>query len=253
MAMGEIWLLRHGQTPWALSGQHTGRTDVGLTDEGVAQALDAGKRLTAARDLRKFEEVVSSPLSRARDTAILASKGLVGGDGEVIVDDKLLEWDYGAAEGRTRSEIASLVKEANANETGWSETTLDGETVPYDDGVAKPTDWDLWGDGPQALPASMRVDETTTVAGKEVTVRRGRGESLSALRRRVETVIKEVSPVIEDGGDVLLVAHSHVLRELTVAWLGLPAEAGRSFELGTARYAVLGDHKGDHVVRGWGL
>lgn len=252
---GEIWLLRHGQTPWALSGQHTGRSDVKLTDEGVAQAIDAGRRLTEDRDGLKFELVMSSPLSRAHDTAVLASKGLVGGDGKIHKTDGLLEWDYGAAEGRTRDEIAELVRSASAKYDGWTESTLDGETVPYqpDAPVPSATTWDLWTDGPQVLPEAMRGDETMMVDGHEVAVRRGDGETLAGLRARVKTVLKEIQPTLDAGGDVLLVAHSHVLRELTVAWLGLPAAAGRHFELGTAKYAVLGDHKGDHVVRGWGL
>lgn len=252
---GEIWLLRHGQTPWALNGQHTGRTNVKLTDEGIMQAIVVGKRLTEARDGEKFAIVMSSPLSRAHDTALLASKGLVGGDGKIHETDGLLEWDYGAAEGRTRSEIAELIKADVASKPGWTESTLDGETVPYQpEGKGKTAaPWDLWTDGPQALPESMRVDETVEVADYTVNVERGGGESLNALRARVKTVLKEIQPVLDAGGDALLVAHSHVLRELTVAWLGLPAVTGRHFELGTARYAILGDHKGDHVVRGWGL
>lgn len=252
---GEIWLLRHGQTSWALSGQHTGRTDVKLTDEGIMQAIVVGKRLSEARDGEKFAIVMSSPLSRAHDTALLASKGLVGGDGEMHETDDLLEWDYGAAEGRTRGEIAELIKADAAGEQGWTESTLDGETVPYQPEGKGKTDaaWDLWTDGPQALPESMRGDLTMDVAGYQVDVKRGAGESLAGLRARVKTVLKEIKPTLDNGGDVLLVAHSHVLSELTAAWLGLPAVTGRHFELGTARYAILGDHKGDHVVRGWGL
>lgn len=252
---GEIWLLRHGQTPWALSGRHTGRSDVKLTDEGIAQAVDAGRRLTEDRDGRKFDLVMSSPLSRAHDTAVLASKGLVGGDGKIHETAGLLEWDYGAAEGRTRDEIAELVRSANAANAGWTEFTLDGEGVPYQPDAPASSDvtWDLWTDGPQALPEAMRGNETMIVDGREITVRRGAGESLSGLRSRVKTVLREVQPTLDAGGDVLLVAHSHVLRELTVAWLGLPAIAGRHLELGTAKYAVLGDHKGDHVIRGWGM
>ena len=92
--MGELLLVRHGQTEWARDGRHTGTTDVALTPYGERQALSlapllAGRRLAAA---------YTSPLQRARRTAELAGV-------PAEVDEDLLEWDNGDYEGRTTAEI----------------------------------------------------------------------------------------------------------------------------------------------------
>lgn len=99
----KLWLGRHGETEWSLSGQHTGRTDIPLTDNG----RKAAKALAPILDSIDFSLVLSSPLSRARDTAALA-----GFDGPEI-DDDLLEWDYGDYEGATTREVRETVP-------GWS-------------------------------------------------------------------------------------------------------------------------------------
>jgi len=90
------WLVRHGQTEWSLSGRHTGTTDLPLTDEGRAQATGIAARL-AGRD---FALVLSSPRSRALDTARLAGFG-----DRLEVDPDLAEWDYGDVEGLTSEAI----------------------------------------------------------------------------------------------------------------------------------------------------
>ena len=95
-AAPRMWLVRHGETEWAKLGRHTGRTDIPLTDLGRAQACEAGARLAG----RPFARVLSSPLSRALDTARLA-----GFSDRVATDEDLLEWDYGADEGLTTAEI----------------------------------------------------------------------------------------------------------------------------------------------------
>jgi broad specificity phosphatase PhoE len=91
----EVWLLRHAETEWSRSGQHTGRTDIPLTDAGRDVARGLGQRL-AGED---FALVLCSPLSRARETAQLAGLECSG------LRDDLLEWDYGAYEGLTTPEI----------------------------------------------------------------------------------------------------------------------------------------------------
>ncbi|MES1239926.1 MAG: histidine phosphatase family protein, partial [Chloroflexota bacterium] len=91
-----MWLVRHGETEWARLGKHTGRTDIPLTELGRAQAGAVARRLAA----HSFEQVISSPLSRALDTARLAGFG-----DRVRTDVDLLEWDYGRDEGRTTAEI----------------------------------------------------------------------------------------------------------------------------------------------------
>lgn len=93
--MGELILIRHGQTEWSLSGQHAGRTDIPLTSAGEASARALAPRLAGRRPVT----VLSSPLSRAMRTAELA--GLT----DVRPDPDLVEWDYGGYEGLTAAQI----------------------------------------------------------------------------------------------------------------------------------------------------
>jgi probable phosphoglycerate mutase len=94
-AMGELVLIRHGQTEWSRQRRHTGRTDLPLTEEGEQQA-EALRPLLAKRELGL---VVTSPLVRAARTAELA------GLRDPAVDPDLAEWDYGGYEGITTKEI----------------------------------------------------------------------------------------------------------------------------------------------------
>ncbi|MFG2693699.1 histidine phosphatase family protein [Kitasatospora sp. NPDC048407] len=96
-----IVLVRHGETAWSATGQHTGRTDIPLTDAGRDMARALGERLGRAPwHGLPTAAVYTSPLSRARETAELA------GFGDRAVDrPELLEWDYGQYEGRTGVDI----------------------------------------------------------------------------------------------------------------------------------------------------
>lgn len=91
-----IYLARHGETAWSLSGQHTGLTDIPLTERGELNARRLGPRLAG----RHFAKVFTSPLQRARRTCELAGFGSVA-----EVDPDLVEWNYGNYEGRTSTEI----------------------------------------------------------------------------------------------------------------------------------------------------
>ena len=91
-----LYLARHGETAWSLSGQHTGRTDLPLTDEGKENAARLRDRL---KDL-KFAMVLSSPVQRARVTCEIAGFG-----GRAQIDPNLYEWDYGQYEGRRTVDI----------------------------------------------------------------------------------------------------------------------------------------------------
>jgi broad specificity phosphatase PhoE len=93
-------LLRHGETEWTISGRHTGRTDIQLTDAGRDEARAAGGRIAGMR----FDRVITSPMERAVETCRLAGFG----DGSTT-DDALLEWDYGDYEGVTTAEIQESV------------------------------------------------------------------------------------------------------------------------------------------------
>ncbi len=94
-----LYLARHGETAWSLSGQHTGLTDLPLTDNGKNNALRLGQRLKGLT----FAKVFTSPLQRASLTCKLA------GFGEVAeVDPDLLEWNYGRYEGLTSKQVHAL-------------------------------------------------------------------------------------------------------------------------------------------------
>lgn len=90
------YLARHGETAWTLTGQHTGRTDLPLTERGEWNARRLGDRLVGMT----FAQIFSSPLQRARRTCELA-----GFSGTAKIDDDLVEWNYGDYEGRTRTQI----------------------------------------------------------------------------------------------------------------------------------------------------
>ena len=111
----ELWLVRHGETAWSASGQHTSRTDVDLTTAGVVAARGVGPRLAGC----SFARVLSSPLLRSRRTAELAGFP----DPELVED--LREWDYGDDEGRTTAQI----REDRPGWTVWRDGPLGGETA----------------------------------------------------------------------------------------------------------------------------
>ena len=112
----EIWLIRHGETEWSLSGQHTGRTDLPLTAAGERHAAEIGRYLAG----RSFALVLTSPLQRARETCKLAGYGDVA-----QLEPDLQEWDYGAYEGRTSAQIQESVPDW----TIWTSPVPQGETI----------------------------------------------------------------------------------------------------------------------------
>jgi broad specificity phosphatase PhoE len=104
-----VYLARHGETAWSLSGQHTGRTDLPLTERGERNAYALGERLRGMA----FARVFTSPLRRAARTCELAGFGAAA-----EIDPDLAEWDYGQYEGRRTAEI-----HAERPETGNSSVT----------------------------------------------------------------------------------------------------------------------------------
>lgn len=91
-----LFLARHGETEWSLSGLHTGRKDIPLTPHGEEQARKLGERLRS----RSFSAVFTSPLQRARKTCELCGLGAAA---RAVPD--LMEWDYGDYEGKRAAEI----------------------------------------------------------------------------------------------------------------------------------------------------
>ena len=113
-----VFLVRHGETEWSRSGQHTSHTDLPLTAKGEAVALALRPVLAAVLDSRTPALALSSPLQRARRTAELA-------DVAVELDDDLREIDYGQYEGITTPQI----RERDPGWSVWTGPTPDGETA----------------------------------------------------------------------------------------------------------------------------
>src|SRR5487761_2733446 len=105
--MGELILLRHGETEWSRAGKHTGRTDVPLTPEGVADARALAPLVTRRLAGERLVAVFASPAQRAQRTAALAGLTVT------CTDPDLWEWDYGGYEGITTAEI-------QRKRPGWS-------------------------------------------------------------------------------------------------------------------------------------
>jgi broad specificity phosphatase PhoE len=197
--MGDLILLRHGETEWSRDGKHTGRTDVPLTRHGEAAAA-ALAPILARRDI---VAAFSSPAQRAARTAELA--GLTG----VKQDPDLWEWDYGGYEGLTTAQIQ--------------------EQLPG---------WDLWRHG--VIPGDAAHP----------------GETVQQVGARVDRVLARVrggpEPLLAEG-DVVLVAHGHVLRVLTARYLGLEPSDGRLFRLDTGTVSTLGHEHAEPVILSWNV
>ena len=193
--MGDLILVRHGQTEWSLAGKHTGRTDVALTPQGVAAAAALAPMLAR----RQIGAVFTSPASRAVRTAQLA------GLHAAKQDPDLWEWDYGGYEGMTTEQI-------RRQRPGWY----------------------LWRDGVIGGDAAHP------------------GESVQAVGARADRVLDRAAVSLPDG-DVVLVAHGHVLRVLTARWLGLPPPDGRLFRLDTGTVSTLGTEHDQPVILTWNV
>jgi broad specificity phosphatase PhoE len=119
MSVGtELWLVRHGETEWSLSGAHTSRTDISLTDAGRLRA----EKLRDYFKNTKFDAVFESPMQRARETCAIAGFGDVA-----VVEDGLKEWDYGVYEGKTTKEIQAKIPGWSV----WQNEIVGGETAEH--------------------------------------------------------------------------------------------------------------------------
>jgi len=203
----QLVLLRHGETEWSASGQHTGRTDIPLTAAGEEQARQAGRALTRY----EFAAVYTSPLERARRTAELT------GFPDAVVDENLAEWDYGPVDGRTAKEISA---------------ELGREFLIFDDGVRiLPPDPAHGGGRPGELLDDVYERALAVVARAEETLKDGRDVLVVAhghLLRVLATVWLGVDPRLgarfELGtAAVCLLGYGHHLR--TIEGWNLPPTA----------------------------
>jgi probable phosphoglycerate mutase len=188
---GRLVLLRHGETEWSRSGQHTGVTDLPLTTAGE----EAARGLSGALKEFTFSLVLSSPLQRARRTAELA--GL-----QPELDPDLAEWDYGAYEGLTTPQVREQL--------GYDWTV-------FEHGVA-----------PGATP----------------------GESVEEVAARAARVVRRATEAMASG-DVVLVAHGHLLRVLTAVFLQREPRFGAQLLLDAGALSVLEFEKELPAIRLW--
>ena len=113
----ELWLIRHGETEWSLSGAHTSTTDIPLTEHGRERAVELRDYLKG----KKFAAVFTSPMQRARETCAIAGYGDVA-----VVEPGLMEWNYGEAEGKTTPEMRAI---HGPDWSVWSSPIIGGESV----------------------------------------------------------------------------------------------------------------------------
>lgn len=219
MATPRCFVIRHGETEWSLSGKHTGSTDIPLTANGEKRVRATGKALVGDDRLivpRQLKHIYVSPMHRAQRTLELLNLGCQHSypwqsassapepasslsepeahrhtNAKITVTDKIREWDYGDYEGITSAEIKKQRAAAN---------------LPS---------WDIWRDG---CPG---------------------GESPEDVTSRVDSLISEIreqhhKPYIgkqEDStgcsGDVVVVAHGHILRVFAMRWIEKPLEDTR--------------------------
>lgn len=187
----ELWLVRHGETEWSLSGAHTSTTDIPLTEHGRKRAEELRDYLQGV----SFAAVLSSPLQRAMETARIAGMGE-----QIQTEPNLVEWNYGESEGKTTKEMRAK----------------------YND-----PEWSVW---------------TRPIVG---------GEPVEQVGQRADKVIARALAAVPQGGKVALFAHAHILRILAARWIGLPAEGGQRFALGTGAVSVLGFERETRVILHW--
>jgi len=183
--MGELWLVRHGQTEWSRDGRHTSDTDLPLLPEGEERARSLAPRLAGTG----FGLVLTSPLQRARRTAELA------GFGGAEVDPDLVEWRYGEYEGITSAEV-------HRSDPGW--TIWDGVTP----------------DGESAVQVTERLDRVVArvLAETEPTLAFAHGHSLRALTARwLDQPVVEGRRLVLGTGTVCRLGFEHDFRAI-VTW-----------------------------------
>ena len=111
-AGAEVWLIRHGQTEWSVTGQHSGRRDLPLTSTGEFEAQQVARILNG----RKFDLVLCSPLQRAARTC-----GIAGYDSAASIEPDVQEWDYGDCMGKTELQVREEF--FGLDDLGWTSST----------------------------------------------------------------------------------------------------------------------------------
>ncbi len=216
----ELWLVRHGETEWSLSGAHTSFTDIPLTEHGRERAEELREYLKGT----PFAAVLVSPRQRAQETARIAGFG----EGMQTEED-LQEWNYGESEGKTTKEMR-----AKYNDPAWSvwtRTIVGGETVEH---VGERADRVI----ARALALAEKADTSAAL-------RDDKGGGGAAAK------VQGGAAAAGEVCRVALFAHAHILRILAARWIGLLATGGSLFALGTGAVSVLGFERETRVIAHW--
>ncbi|CBQ71150.1 related to thymidylate synthase [Sporisorium reilianum SRZ2] len=219
MAMPRVFLARHGETEWSISGQHTGRSDISLTPHGEEVMRQLAPSIVGVAngkliDPTKLNHIFVSPRKRSQRTLqimlehVPASQRAGIPPVEVVQDCR--EWDYGAYEGLKTDEIR-----------------------------AKHPGWDIWTEGTPDHP-----DKPDQLPGESAQHMSDRVDSVIAMIRELQSGHVDKRNQGHDVGgktcDVLLVCHGHFNRVFVARWLGLPLTNGRLFEMDAGGMVVLG-------------
>ena len=221
-------MLRHGATEWSAQGRHTGRTDIPLTPKGVAQAAALAPMLTRRIAAGHLVAVFTSPAQRAVRTAELAGLGGPARDPDRASDAATRD----PAASDTVGTAPGLLVKQDPDLWEWDYGGYEGETTT--DIQRQRPGWYLWRDG--IIPGDPEHP----------------GETVESVGERTDRVLKRAEPLLADG-DVVLVAHGHVLRVLTARWLGLPPSDGRLFRLDTGTISTLGTEHDEPVILTWNV
>ncbi|KAK5998986.1 Sedoheptulose 1,7-bisphosphatase [Cladobotryum mycophilum] len=218
MTTPRVFIVRHGETEWSLNGRHTGRTDIPLTSNGEKRVRATGKALVGDDRLivpQKLAHIYVSPRKRAQRTLELLNLGIsdplpwqphgsspchgLECAARVEVTEDIREWDYGDYEGVTSPEIRKL----------RAEQGLEGT-------------WDIWRDG---CPGGESPQDVTERLDRLI----------ADIRTRFhEPVLNQTKGEHSDApgtGDILIVAHGHILRAFAMRWAGKTLQDGPAFLL----------------------
>lgn len=204
-----VIVIRHGQTEWSKSGQHTSVTDLPLTDFGVLQMRNTGRQLVGDSPLQlispeNLKHVFILPRQRARQTAELLLEGLTEEQRAKIPveeDNNVREWEYGDYEGKLTKEIVES---------------------RHQRGVDPPDHtWEIWGDGCENGENHEQVAQRLDV-------------TIGRIREIHRKALDEKKPC-----DIVVVAHGHSLRCFVARWVGRPLDCNPQLMLDAGGVGVL--------------
>lgn len=219
MSTPRVFIARHGETEWSLSGKHTGVTDIPLTADGEKRVRATGRALVGNDRLivpNKLTHIFVSPRKRAQRTFELLNLGFkdlpwdahgpVGDapglacNARIEITEDIREWDYGDYEGITSKQIRERRKEQGLGEN-----------------------WDIWRDG---CPGGESPEQVTERLDRLIATIRC---EYQAPFMQEDNPKKDNHSSNDGTGDVLVVGHGHILRAFAMRWVGKTLQEGPTF------------------------